>query len=186
MSQETVEPDADGTAHEYDEAAVDSESLISTDRGKGYIKAVAGIYAAAGVAIGLLVIVVSTTGNPVTPTEEIPQYGDATATMTSTWAMMSTPFLAAVLGVGIGQTLSRSVDEATEEVAKLAGAATAAGTVALVVLGVFLAETEFQNELLFLDTSLDFGNLLTGAIGAAVVVGILSAVTVYADRELTE
>ena len=186
MSQETVDAEAEGTTHEFDEAEVGPDSLLSTDRGKGYVKAVTGIYAAAGVAIGLLVIVVSATGNPVTPSEEIPQYGDATTTMTSTWAMLSTPFLAAVLGVGIGQTLSRSLDEATEEVAKLAGVATAAGTVALVVLGIFLAETQFENDLLFLDTSLDFANLLTGAIGAAVVVGVLTAATVYADRELTE
>lgn len=186
-----------GTA--ADESAVDqlastSDPLLSSDRGKDYLKSVVGIYAAAGVAIGLLVILVSATGNPIQPPEGGQGTGTSqvwepmTATILSTWTMLATPFLASVIGVAVGLNLSRTVDDEMGEVAKLAGAGTAAGTVALVVLATVLAETEFGADTmgaLVTELSLDFATLLTGAVAAAVVVGLLSAVTVYADRELT-
>ncbi|WP_247730385.1 hypothetical protein [Halovivax limisalsi] len=178
-----------------EQIAATSDSLLSSDRGKAHLKSVVGIYAAAGVAIGLLVIVVSATGNPIQPPESSgPGTGTnavwepMTATILSTWTMLATPFLASVIGVAVGLNLSRTVDDETGEVAKLAGAGTAVGTVALVVLGVVLAETEFGADTmgaLMTELSLDFATLLTGAVAAAVVVGLLSAVTVYADRELT-
>lgn len=169
------------------ESATSGESLLASDLGKDYIKYTTGVYAAAGAAVGLLVIVVAAVGAPVTPSEDpTGAFGDVTASLLSTWAILGTPFLAAVLAVGTGRDLSQSLEEATEEVAKVAAAAAATGTVALMTVGTVLAESELAADSLApsVEMSLDFGNLLVGAVAAGVVVGILAATAVYADREL--
>lgn len=170
------------------ESATSGESLLSSDLGKEHIKYTAGVYAAVGAAIGLLVIIVAAVGSPVTPGEEasgLVEFDDVTSSLLAMWAIMGAPFLAGVLAVGTARDLSRTVEAATEEVAKVAAAATAAGTAVLMTIAIFLAETELAaGTLSDVDTSIDFGNLLIGAVAAGVVVGVLAATTVYADREL--
>lgn len=185
MAATEREPSAERQPEQpVDRTAGTDGSILSSDLGKGYLKYVVTVYAVFGVAIGLLVLLIASTGNPIQPAGEAPgtEWEELTTLMLGTYMMLGTPFFGSLLAVVTAISISSSARVETSDAYTLAGAGAGIGTFVMVAASIFLASSEVESY--STELALDTGNLLTGGLAAGVIAAIVAAATVYAHRSL--
>jgi len=158
----------------------------------GYLKATVSMYALVGLGIGLIALLVGGVGEELL---SVSGGGESEAAHIGTnviaTAVGALPLFGAVLAVGVGTRFAEEIPEDDQTVAIAAAVAVFAGTIALWILGAFLASTQLTAELYNLGAlntntdisiSLEFGALLISSIVAGIGTAVIGGGTAYIER----